>query len=66
MISRILFYNLLIIIVLGFVAYKNGNKKLQNPETCMEKKSSEKEDTKLKTSVPLWQSLSRQLITISR
>jgi len=62
---QFLTYTLLIAMVLGFAAYRNSVKNFACQEICRAKVK-EQEEIKPKASVPLWQSLSRQLITISR
>jgi hypothetical protein len=62
---QILTYILLIAMVFGFAAYRSALKRNAGNEICRIKVK-EHEVIKPKASFSLWQSLSRQLITITR
>lgn len=56
---------ILIISVLGFFSWKTIQSRALQEEVCVTE-SGEKPDRKVKTGLPMWESLSRHLITIQR
>lgn len=64
--AQLLTYLVLILMVSGVYAYNVTSKNAGSNEICRLKKPKEQDDIRLKTNVPLWQSLSRQLITIGK
>jgi hypothetical protein len=57
---------LLIIMLLAFVSYKNASRKGTDESVCKVEKAEGGEDVKMKSGLPIWESLSRHLIKVSR
>ncbi|WP_336517322.1 hypothetical protein [Pollutibacter soli] len=64
--AHLLTYIVLILMVSGLYAYNIKSKCDDGTAVCKVKRPKEQDDIKLKVNVPLWQSLSRQLITIGK
>jgi hypothetical protein len=57
---------ILIIMLLAFVSYKNASKNSTDAGVCKVEKAEGEEDVKMKSGLPVWESLSRHLIRVSR
>jgi ATP-dependent Zn protease len=57
---------ILIIMLLAFVSYKNATKNETERGVCKVEKSEAEEEVKVKSALPIWESLSRHLIRVSR
>jgi hypothetical protein len=62
---RWMMVTMLIIMALGFVAYRNGQLTRSKAEVCSTN-GKEADAPKVRTSLPMWESLSRHLITVHR
>ena len=62
---RYFLVGVLIFSVLGFFSWKTTQSRAQLQEVCVTE-SEGKPDRKMKTGLPIWESLSRHLITIQR
>jgi hypothetical protein len=62
--TRLIISSALIIICLAFFGYRSALKFSNPAEVCETKTESDQKEMKLKSSLPIWESLSRHLITI--
>jgi hypothetical protein len=61
---RLIGSSILIIISLVFIGYRSAQKFSTPSEVCQAKPEADQQDIKIKSGLPIWESLSRHLITI--
>jgi hypothetical protein len=62
--TRLLISSILIIICLAFVGYRTNQKMSTSDEVCETKGLKEQQELKVKSALPIFESLSRHLLTI--
>ena len=62
--TRLIVSSALIIICLAFFSYRTSIKLVTPAEVCETNKESEQKEIKVKTAVPLWETLSRHLVSL--
>ena len=55
----------LIMMLLAFVSYKNATKSRIKQEVCTVEKSEGAEEARIKSGLPMWESLTRHLMRVS-
>ena len=62
--TRLIVSSALIILCLALIGYRKSLKLVTPAEVCEAKGESEQQEIKLKSALPIWESLSRHLISI--
>jgi hypothetical protein len=62
--TRLIVSSVLIIICLAFFSYRSSIKLVTPADVCETNKENEQQEIKVKTAVPLWETLSRHLVSL--